>query len=74
MSVAEVRMAEVEQHKDGQGGVWTVIHNKVLLLSPAIFQHFRCMTFRLFWQNIQEGLPSWKKIQVYTSFNIDEVD
>ena len=30
MSV-EVRMAEVEQHKDGQGGVWTVIHNKVPL-------------------------------------------
>ena len=37
MSVAEVRMAEVEKHKDGQGGVWTVIHNKVLLLLDAFF-------------------------------------
>ena len=31
MSV-EVRMAEVLQHKEGQGGVWTVIHNKVFFL------------------------------------------
>ena len=28
----KVRMSEVEEHKDGKGGVWTVIHNKVLPL------------------------------------------
>ena len=27
----EVKMSEVEAHKGGEGGVWTVIHDKVPL-------------------------------------------
>ena len=37
----EVSMAEVEQHKDGQGGVWTVIHNKVLALVWDTFMNIQ---------------------------------
>ena len=29
----EVKMSEVEAHKGGEGGVWTVIHDKVPLFT-----------------------------------------
>merc|ERR1712037_939422 len=34
-----VRMAEVLQHKEGHGGVWTVIHNKVYDVSAFLAEH-----------------------------------
>ena len=54
MSV-ELRMAEVERHLGGEGGVWTVIHNKVVLVGNKFISSYQVYDVSTFLQEHPGG-------------------